>query len=263
MSEELKAIVLGLVQGLTEFFPISSSAHLAAVREILGFSMKGVAFDVSLHLATLLAVLVYFRSEIVRVVLGGTRWQVLLRIVLATVPAVIVGLFLGNWRETLAPGFAVGGWLFSATYLLLTRGRGGEVSYGEAPLSSALTIGLAQSLSIFPGVSRSGSTIASGLWLGLSRDDAAKFSFFLAIPAIGGAGLLEGLKILKSGEPQAGLWSLAAIAMPVSFAVGMLTIHFLLQVVRSDFFHCFGWYNLCAAVAFGAYLLSQASSASS
>jgi undecaprenyl-diphosphatase len=262
MSEELKAIVLGLVQGLTEFFPISSSAHLSAMREILGFSMKGLAFDVSLHLATLLAVLVYFRGEILRAALAGNRWQVLLRIVLATLPAVIAGFLLGQWRENLPPGYAVGGWLFSATYLLLTRGRGGAIPYGEAPVSSAVTIGLAQSLAIFPGVSRSGSTIASGLWLGLSREDAAKFSFLLAIPAIGGAGLLEGLKVLKSGDPQPGLLGLAAIAMPVSFVAGMFTIHFLLRVVKSDFFHRFGWYNLCAAVAFGAYILAQASPAS-
>ena len=255
MSEELKALVLGAVQGLTEFFPISSSAHLLALQKALSFSVKGLAFDVSLHLATLLAVLVYFRHEILHVFRGASRWQILLRIGIATVPSVVVLLLFGKYREELPSGFAVGGWLFSGIYLLWTEGKGGAKSYAEAPVSSALAIGMAQSLSILPGVSRSGSTIAAGLWLNLSREDAAKFSFLLAIPAIAGAGVVEGWHLYNSGESQDKLWTLAGIGMPVSFLVGMVTIHLLLRVVKSNFFHRFGWYNLCAALVFTVYLV--------
>jgi len=254
MPEAIKAVILAIVQGITEFLPVSSSAHLLALEEALDFHLEGVAFDVSVHLATLLAVLLYFRGEIIDIVRTGKSWPVLARVALATVPVVAVGFLLKSFRENISPWFAVGGWTFSGIYLLLTRGRAGSQRYADISLVRALGIGAAESISILPGVSRSGSTIAAGLWLGLTREDAARFSFLLAIPAILGAGLLEGMKLSKPHEISGDLWLLCAIAMPVSFVVGLLAIHVLLKAVRSNLFSSFGWYNLAAAAVFCTYL---------
>lgn len=255
MPELVKAAVLGIVQGITEFLPISSSAHLLALEEILDFHVEGVAFDVSLHLATLLAVLVYFRGEILDLVRGGRRLRVLACLALATVPVGAAGFLLADFRSDISPGFAVVGWAFSATYLIATRGKGGEIPYDRISAGSSVAVGCAQALSIFPGVSRSGSTIAAGLWLGLSRESAARFSFLLAIPAMLGAGLHEGLNLAKAPEVPGGFWALCAVGAPAALAVGLLAIHVLMKIVRGDGFHRFGFYNLAAGVIFGSYLL--------
>jgi len=255
MPEVIKAVLLGIVQGVTEFLPISSSAHLLALEQMLDFHLEGVAFDVSVHVATLLAVVLYFRAEILRILRGPDLWPVALRIVIGSVPVGLVGFLLASFRENIPVWFAVGGWAFSATYLLLSRGRGGSGAYNSISLLRTLGIGIAQSLSIFPGVSRSGSTIASGLWLGLGREEAARFSFLLAIPAMLGAGAHEGLKLVKCPELLAGLWLLAIAGMIAALAVGLLAIHLLLRAVRGNHFHRFGWYNLAAAVFFAAYLI--------
>jgi undecaprenyl-diphosphatase len=255
MPEIVKAAVLGVVQGITEFLPISSSAHLLALEEILDFHLEGVAFDVSLHLATLLAVIAYFRGEILRLVRGERRLRILLCIALATAPVGVAGFLLADFRASIPPGFAVGGWLFSAAYLLATRGRGGATPYDRISAGRAVAVGCAQALSICPGVSRSGATIAAGLWLGLSREGAARFSFLIAIPAMLGAGLHEGLKLAKAPEVPDGFWALCAVGAPAALAVGLLAIHVLMKVVREDAFHRFGIYNLAAGALFGAYLL--------
>jgi undecaprenyl-diphosphatase len=255
--EELKAAFLGLVQGVTEFLPISSSAHLLALEKILGFSLKGLTFDVSLHLATLLAVLWYFRREILGVFRDGRFWPVFLRLFLGSIPVGAAGFLLSEFREDVSPWVAVGGWTISGAYLLSTRGLGGSTPHEKLPYPKVLLVGLAQAASIFPGISRSGSTIASGLWLGLRRESAAEFSFFLAIPAMLGAGAHETLKILKSPEPNGGLLMLCAVGAPVAFFVGTVAIHVLLRIVRRGAFHRFGAYNLCAAAAFAAYLLAR------
>jgi len=262
MTEGLKAAFLGLVQGLTEFLPVSSSAHLLALRHVVGFQVEGLTFDVALHLATLLAVLVYFRREIIDAAWSEERWGILVRLAIATLPSVAAGLLFSAAREDPPLWVPAAGWIFSGSYLLLSRGRAGTRAYATAPLGSILLVGVAQSLALFPGVSRSGATITAGLWLGLGRDDAAKFSFLLAIPAILGAGLLETRKILHSSGAHGDLWTAIGIAMPVAFVVGMIAIHLLLRIVRANFFHRFGWYNLAAAAALLAYLALTSASGS-
>jgi len=255
MSEELRAAILGCIQGITEFFPISSSAHLIVFRDALGFEGAGLPFDISVHLATLLAVLIYFRREILEVLTGPEAVPVILRVGLATLPSVAIGLALKSHRDELSRWFVVGGWTLSGTYLLFTRGLDGALRYSRLPLSRALLVGMAQAMAIFPGISRSGSSISAGLWLGLDRTQAARFSFLLAIPAILGAAVLTGLDILESPQEQERLWKAASIAMPVAFVTGMVAIHFLLRIVRGDRFHLFGIYNLTAAAIFAAYLV--------
>jgi undecaprenyl-diphosphatase len=256
MLEVVKAAILGVVQGITEFLPISSSAHLLALQEVLDFHLEGVAFDVSLHIATLLAVILYFRGDIVVLLRAERCRRILLNLALATIPVGAVGFLLADFRADISPWFAVGGWTFSATYLILTRGKGGETPYDGISAGEAVAVGCAQALSIFPGVSRSGSTIAAGLWLGLSRDSAARFSFLLAIPAMAGAGVHEGLKLAKSPEVPEGFWSLCAVGAPAALLVGLLAIHALMRVVKGNGFHRFGYYNLAAGLLFAVYLLA-------
>jgi undecaprenyl-diphosphatase len=256
ISEEARAAILGCIQGITEFFPISSSAHLIVFRDALGFEGHGLPFDISVHLATLLAVLIYFRREILEVLTGPEAAPVLLRVAIATLPSVALGLALKEHRETLSRWFEVGGWTVSGTYLLFTRGVDGDLRYARLPIPRALLVGMAQAMAIFPGISRSGSSISAGLWLGLERTQAARFSFLLAIPAILGAAILSGLDLLESsGGERERLWRSASIAMPAAFVTGMIAIHFLLRIVRGDRFHLFGIYNLMAAAVFAAYLL--------
>ncbi len=248
-----ESILLGLVQGVTEFLPISSSGHLIAAKEVLRRQDAGLAFDVALHLATLLAVLIYFRREIVQIALQSNRWKILLLVILATIPGAALGAVLGEWREHLRPEWVVAGWMFSATYLLFTRGKNGTQSYSEMTLGKGLLIGGAQALAIFPGVSRSGSSIASALWLGLEQDAACRFSFLISIPLIAGAGLKEGIKLSKANLDEMGGPLIAGMAF--AFIIGLIAIHLLLKAVRRNRIHLFGWYNLAAAVLFGLFLL--------
>lgn len=255
--EAIKAAFLGLVQGITEFFPVSSSAHLLALRHVLGFKVEGLAFDVALHFATLLAVIIYFRREIAMVLKSAQRWPVFVRLVVAMLPSVAAGLLFAKARENLHPAYAVAGWTFSGAYLLSLRHRRGTKAYADAPMGTALGIGFAQALAIFPGVSRSGATITAGVWLGLEREQAARFSFLLSIPAIFGAGVFEARHFLSGTQVEGDFLAATVCAMPVAFLVGLGAIHLLLRIVRADVFHRFGWYNLLAALAFGVYLLLE------
>ena len=250
----LKAAVLGLVQGISEFLPISSSAHLIAFREILDFREPPLAFDVALHVATLAAVILYFGKDILVVLRSAQRFRILGIFVLATVPGVVLGLLLAAWRETVNPWWVVGGWIFSAAYLLLSRGRQGESHFLAVGSLRAFAIGCAQALALFPGVSRSGASIVCGLWLGLERDAACRFSFLLAIPIISGAGAKSAYEVYRS-DTGSSLNGPLFLAMGIAFIVGLFAIHFLLTLVRRGGLHRFGWYNLTAAALFAAYLV--------
>jgi undecaprenyl-diphosphatase len=253
----LKALFLGLVQGLTEFLPVSSSGHLRAFRDVLGFEGEGLVFDVSVHMATLLAVVIYFRNDLLSLARGPLLVPVCLRLFMATAPVLAAGALLAPYLDGLSAWVVVAGWVFSALYLFLTRGRGGETLYSRLSLRRALVVGLAQCVAILPGVSRSGSTIAAGLWVGLGRAEAARFSFLLSIPAVLAAGGYTTLKLLRSPEAGAGLGLALAVACPAAFVSGLLAIHILLRIVQSDVFHRFGVYNLLAAALFAAFLLHE------
>ncbi len=255
MSEIAKAALLGAIQGLTEFLPVSSSGHLIAAKTIAGYEAS-LAFDVFLHLATLLAVIIYFRRDLWSIARSADLVPVGLRIALGTLPAVALALAFHSWRERIDPWFVVLGWSISAVYLNLTRGRDGSWRHRELPVLRALLVGGTQGLAaILPGLSRSGCSIASGLWLGLRRGEAARFSFLLSIPIMAGAGIMEGKKLVGAeiaGVP--GGWSALTVAFAAAFLTGMAAIFLLLRVVAGNRFHRFGWYNLGAASAFALYL---------
>jgi len=249
----LEAIILGVVQGVTEFLPISSSAHLLIVPWLFGWPEPGLAFNVALHLGTLLAVVTYFWRELVAMAAGllrglrARRWtadpdaRLALIIAIGSIPAAVAG-FLGS--DALDAYFHSGGGGDQAILVsaLLLIGLGLLLALAEwlarhrRELSDVnawdgILVGLAQALALLPGVSRSGSTITAGLFLGLRREAAARFSFLLGVPAVAGAGLLEGLKLLQVGLPAEERIIFAAGTVSAA-VVGYLAIAFLLRFLQ-------------------------------
>ena len=231
-----ESVLLGILQGLTEFLPVSSSGHLVLVQSLLpGFDGHAAAYDVLLHGGTLLAVMAYFRDDILQILKdslkpgeGGLRLPILL--VLGSVPAGVVGVFFGDAIKPLfsAPRVASVGLLITSVLLFVTwkiKGKGGRDLAGLT-VPAVLLIGTFQAMAIVPGISRSGATIAAGLFLGLSGPNAARFSFLLSIPVIGGALLLESGVLFQAGLPLTYLAGAVAAA-----AVGWASIALLMRIL--------------------------------
>jgi undecaprenyl-diphosphatase len=265
----LEAALLGVVQGLTEFLPVSSSAHLILARVFFGWDADqfGLSFDVACHLGTLIAVLAFFRADIARMIAAIPRmtaprtdeyarldWL----IVVGTIPVVIVGLLLRNAEDALRTPVVAGAMLALGGALLIVADRwsthtrsAGSLGYGEAA-----ALGVAQSAALVPGVSRSGATITLALFFGLRRDTAARFSFLLGIPAISAAAVHEGAKLLARPMP-AQTAQLFVLGIAVSAVVGYLTIKYFLRYLASHSLSVFGWYRLALAAAVVVWLLSR------
>jgi undecaprenyl-diphosphatase len=237
----LDACVLGLVQGLTEFLPISSSGHLAIFQKLLGWvdPKQNLAFSVALHVGSLGAVVVFVWKEIWAMVTTAPR--LLLVLVVATLPLVAVGPWAKDVVEHLQTNlYAVGGFLcFTAGLLALARRLpDGERVAEKLPLPRALVIGIAQVLAVLPGVSRSGSTLVAGLGTGLEREQAVRFAFLMAAPAIGGAAVLM---LLEGGfDTGAPPFALTAGTL-VSFAASLFAMKVMVGVVRR---RRLGWFAL-------------------
>lgn len=239
-----QAILLGILQGTTEFLPVSSSGHLVLVPHLLGWRDTGLALNVMLHIGSMIAILAYFRQELwmlAQAVWNSLRqrslehpqaklaWQ----LALATLPAAIIGLLLEDFFEELFgyPRAAAVFLLVTAATLLLAEYLGRRVrSLDSMTWEHALTIGLAQTLAIMPGLSRSGSTIATGLLLGYQRDDATRFSFLLAVPIILGSGGYQVLKFI--GTETTTPFGIMLVGLIVSAATSYLAIAGLLSLVR-------------------------------
>lgn len=261
----LEILVLAIVQGLTEFLPVSSSGHLVvanAVLEALGKppTQDLVEVSIALHLGTLLSVLVYYRQEIVRL-LGEDR-RVIGLLVVGTLPAAVVGVGIKKGlpaaEGAVLENVLLAGLMFPVTAAILiaaSRTKEGDTAYQRINWRTALAIGAAQALAILPGVSRSGSTIAAGLFAGLDRQSASTFAFLLAIPAILGAGVLEGLDVLESGTTGTPLPTLAA-GFLVSFGVGLGALSLLIRWVRRGRLAAFAWYLVPLGVAVVAWRLA-------
>jgi undecaprenyl-diphosphatase len=241
--DNLQAIILALLQGLTEFLPISSSAHLILVPRLLGWEDQGLAFDVAVHVGTLLAVVTYFRHDLVRLAgawlgsLAGrgmnTEARLAWLVLLGTVPVVIAGLWLHDLIETALRSPLVIAATTIVFALLLgwadraSRHRRDEYTLG---VKDVLVIGLAQALALVPGTSRSGITMTAGLALGLTRSAAARFSFLLSIPVIALAGGYEARKLLQLTEPVA--WDALLLGTAVAGISAFLCIHFFLRLIE-------------------------------
>lgn len=242
----LEAVVLGAVQGITEFLPISSTGHLILVPWFLGWEQRGLAFDVALHLGTLVALLWYFRTEWIALMKAGSRIlgrrpggpdeRLLMMIAAATVPGGLAGLLAEDFVETtLRSPLVVAATLIAIALVLAAAERIGRrtKSFEEISWGDALSIGVVQALAIIPGVSRSGITIASALFRGMKRDAAARFSFLLSTPIIGGAAIKKALDLLSAGLATdqavilgAGILSAAIVGyLAIAFMLRFLTLH--------------------------------------
>jgi undecaprenyl-diphosphatase len=251
VNELVSAAILGVVQGLTEFLPVSSSGHLVLFQQWLPVTGDPVSFDLALHMGTLLPVLVVFRKDLMGIpkdaisgegpLMQRTGVRLLLLMILGSIPTAIIGLAFEDVFETLfanpvsvSVAFAVTGFVLFATRYV----KQGDATEVETKWWQALLVGLAQGIAITPGVSRSGSTIAAGMFLGFKREFAARYSFLLSIPAISGAFLLKA----RHFDPQ----TFAVLPLCVGFVAAAVSGYFalllLLRLVNGGDFSRFAWY---------------------
>jgi undecaprenyl-diphosphatase len=244
----LEAAFWGLIQGLTEFLPVSSSGHLVLVPALLGQEPPDLATSAMLHLGTLAAVLVYFRRDVVDVLTFTEKGKQLLTLVLiGTIPAAVLGLTLESQFEQLneQPRGVALALLITGVALFSTRWiRRGTRTSGEVTVKDTIIMGFGQALALIPGVSRSGSTITTGLLRGFTDAEAARYSFLLGIPAIAGAGLFKGKDLLDSG---ATVGSEILVGVAVAAVSGYAAIAVLLRLIGRTGLSPFGLYCMVAA----------------
>lgn len=263
----LTAFILGVLQGLTEFLPVSSSGHLVLAQHLLGWKEPAVFFDVCLHIGTFIAVLIVFREGVWDLVMGGirlifqrpfgriktrslsTQERIFLLVVVGTVPTVFAGLFARHFLERIfasVPAVSIN-LLVTGTFLWLTRYAKTSLPKPASLMRGqhALWVGLAQAVALAPGISRSGATISAGLCLGLERDWAGRYSFLLFVPAVMGALILEGAHI-EADSINVLQTLLGVVTAAVS---GYIALRVLLKVVRNGDFYVFGPYCWLVGVA--------------
>jgi undecaprenyl-diphosphatase len=271
LLELLQAVLLGAVQGLTEFLPVSSSGHLLLGQYFLGLDQDkfGLSFDVALHLGTLVAVVIFFRSDLLRMagafVRSLTRGRDLSEpdqrlaylVLAATVPAALIGYLWEDFFETAArsPWVVVFNLAFVGLLFLVAEAVGRKSRRAEKMgFAEAVGIGLAQAAALVPGVSRSGATITLGLLFGLRREEAARFSFLMSAPIIAGAGTLQLGEVLAEGMgPEQAL--MFAVGFLCSAVVGYLAIRFFISFVARYSLRAFAYYRFALAALVAALLL--------
>ena len=252
----LDAIILGVIQGLTEFLPISSSGHLVLTEAALGVKQPGVSFEVILHLGTLFSVLVYFRSRIIALVRSvftkdmRQERAIVGYLILGTIPAGIVGLLFKDFFERAFSDPRLTSIMLLVTGVILLLPRFVKKRNDNLSIRSALLMGLGQAAAIFPGISRSGSTIAIGMMSRVEPGLAAEFSFLLSIPAIGGAAILSLSDLSLADSGVIGQYLLGAL---FAFIFGIAAVYLVLSAVRKGKFEYFAFYCFAAGL-FGLYL---------
>jgi len=253
----IQAVISGIVQGVTEFFPISSSGHLVLLHSLFGFNEQSLAFDIFLHFGTILSIIIFFRRDISRMLQKDMR--LLKFIAIASIPTFIIGMIVENMAEQFFSMPLVVGSSLVATGLFLLFASIWAIYWKivrrSRPLGvkNSLAIGIAQGISVFPGISRSGATIGTALIAGLDENEALKFSFLLSIPAVLGANVLKVRQIygnLVSGETAAFLAGAIAAA-----ATGFLVIKALFGIVRRNLLFLFGIY--CISIGAAVIVLSR------
>lgn len=259
--------ILALVQGLTEFLPVSSSGHLALLPHLLGEVDQGITIDIALHVGTLLAILVYYYRDIFTMATAVVCWNttphkternLAVYIVLATIPAVIVGAAIHHFFpngirdvQLIAINTIIFGVLMGyADY------KGARIkTVKDMSLISAMIMGLAQAVALMPGVSRSGITMTAGRFLGFHRADAARFSFLLGTPAMAGAALLDFKDVFEKGLGSA-VWADIGIAIGFSFVFGLCAIHFMMKWLQRFGLTTFMVYRLILGVFLLVYIVN-------
>lgn len=251
MADLLDALVLGIVQGLTEFLPVSSTGHLILAEHLLGIPSGkfGLPFDAAIHLGTLAAVLVYFRDTVSRLIVAWLAslprldWRrspesrLAWLLVLGTIPAVIAGALIESTAEKeLRDPVLVAAMLllFCVPLVLAERWGHGSREVADITPKDALLLGVAQSIALIPGVSRSGITIATGMLAGLRREEAAAFTFLLSAPVIAGAGGKQVFDVLRGGDSAAGGFDTYAVGLIAAAVVGYAAVAFLMRFLRTN-----------------------------
>lgn len=257
-----QAVLLGIVQGATEFLPISSSGHLVMGQELLGVRVSGVAFEVAVHVATLLSVTVVYRARLARLIGGALRgegdaWRYLALLAVATVPAGVAGVAGGDLVERVFEEPAISGvaLLVTGAFLWTMRWALPRTDRQTLGWRDALLVGLAQGVALVPGISRSGATVVAAVWLRVRPREAAEFSFLMAIPAILGAAILE-LPKLADGGGGVGAAALGAGALAAAVA-GVAAIRAFVRLLERRTFHRFGVYCWVVGGLFLVYLLAR------
>ena len=240
-------IVLAIIQGIAEFLPVSSSGHLVVASSIFdafGDKLPEIlSVEIVLHFGTLLAILVFYWKRILRLLTSDRR--VIPLLIVGSIPAGLVGILLKDYIEVIFQEP-----IFAGVFLIVTGGillwskrhQAGEIECRDLSYRSALIIGAAQAFAILPGISRSGSTIVAGLGVGMRRDEAATFSFLLAIPAIGGAGLIHLKDLLENPAAQTTPISWLLIGGLVSFVIGLAALAWLVRWIQEGRLQLFAWW---------------------
>jgi len=251
VTDLLEALILGIVQGLTEFLPISSTGHLILTEELLGIpeGKFGLPFDAAIHLGTLAAVLIYFRDTVRRIIaawfasLPSRDWRrtpesrLAWLLVLGTIPAVFAGVLIeGTAEDELRDPALVAVMMivFCIPMVLAERWGRGTRAVADVTPKDALLLGVAQSIALIPGVSRSGITISAGMLAGLRREEAASFAFLLSAPVIAGAGGKQVFDALRDGDSAAGSLDVYIVGLIAAAVVGYVAVAFLLRYLRTN-----------------------------
>src|SRR5215216_1140933 len=275
LLEFLEAILLGVVQGLTEFLPISSSGHLLLGQYFLGVDQDhfGLPFDVALHLGTLLAVIAFFWRDLLRMARAFVRSltrgrdltdpdeRLAYLILASTIPAVLIGFFLEGFFETVvrSPWVVVFNLVLVGILFIVAEAVGSKSRQADKlRFAEAVGIGFAQAAALVPGVSRSGATITLGLFLGLRREEAARFSFLMSVPIIAGAGSLQLAEVAAEGMDERGILMFGS-GFISSAVVGYLAIKFFLRFVTHHSLRAFAYYRFMLAAVVAVLLLTSGS----
>ena len=257
-----QALVLGVVQGVTEFLPVSSSGHLVLVPHVFGWPDQGLAFDAAMHLGTLAALLAYFRVELTELLTGVLARRLALLLLAASLPALAVGWLANKWieahlRSTLVIAVATAFWALVMWWAdrraVEARGARGD-ALARVGWTQGLAVGCAQTLALVPGTSRSGITISAALLTRLDRATAARFSFMLGIPVTAAAGAYKMLHLVRSGLP-AGDGGPLAVAVLAAFVSGWLAVWFLVNYLKRHSLLPFAVYRLLLSAVIGLVIL--------
>mgnify|MGYP001025027451 CR=1 FL=1 len=251
----LEAILLGLLQGLTEFLPVSSSGHLVVAQHFLGITLPGVTFEVMVHFGTLLSIVWVFRKDLYHLIAHFTdqmeEKKLLILLIIGTIPTGLMGLFFSSFfREIFDKPFIAGLMLLITGFIIIAIQKINVGNKGIKEMSpwDAALVGVFQGIAIIPGITRSGSTILGALWRGLKREEAIRFSFLLALPAIAGASFLELMDLYKSGDLVNGFLSYTFWGALTAFLSGIFAINVFIKLLMKEKFYYLAYYCWLAGI---------------
>lgn len=238
-----EAVVLSIIQGITEWFPVSSSGHLAIVQHFFGF--QNLSYDIFLHFASIFAILFLFKRDILKIMsFNKESLNYIILLIIAIIPAGIAGFYFSDYIEKLFSNMVYLGIFFIFSGIIIYSTKFTNENKSDINRKDAFFIGIMQAIAIMPGISRSGMTISAGLFRGLSKRTAIKFSFIMSIPLILGASILKSREFLISDINL----NILFISFVITFLVSLFTIKILMKIITSDKFYLFGIYNILLGI---------------